>query len=192
MSPDTEIDLLVATLGDRTRAEAPSTFPVDAAAASNAGLYSWWGDDDARRLLAAGLGVDDVPPLLYAGQAGATKWPSRKLSNATLGSRIGRQHIKGNARSSTFRLTISAILLAELDLHPAADGRLTPETNRTVSDWIARHLRVAIVPFPDRDRLGLVETAVVAQLDPPLNLDHCASSAIRARLTELRRTLARK
>ncbi len=192
MTPEVEIDLLVAALGDSTRAEAPATFPVDATAASNPGLYSWWGGDEARRLLAAGLGADVLPPLLYAGQAGATKWPSGKASNATLGSRIGRQHIRGNARSSTFRLTISAILLAELDLQPAPDGRLTPASNHIVSDWIAKHLRVAIVPFADRDRLGAVEAAVVARLDPPLNLDHCTSSAVRARLTELRRALPRK
>jgi len=130
--------------------------------------------------------------LLYAGQAGATKWPSGKQSNATLRSRIGQQHIRGNARSSTFRLTLSTILLVELGLSPAADGRLTPESNRVVSDWIAAHLRIAIVPFADRDRLGVVEAAVVGQLDPPLNLDHCTPSAIRSRLTELRRALPRK
>jgi hypothetical protein len=190
---DTDVEVLVAALVDSTRAQAPATFPRDARAAANPGLYSWWGDEEARRVLAAGLNVDVLPPLLYVGQAGATKWPSGKRSNATLGSRIGQQHIRGNARSSTFRLTISAILLAELDLQRAApSGRLRPDSNRVVSNWIARHLQVAIVPFADRDRLGAVEAAVVPRLDAPLNLDHCTSSAIRARLTELRRALPRK
>lgn len=192
MTPDEEVETLVATLSDGSRAEAPATFPLDAQAAANAGLYSWWADDEARRVLAAGLDVAGLPPLLYAGQAGATKWPSGKRSNATLRSRIGQQHIRGNARSSTFRLTLSTILLVKLGLSPAAGGRLTPESNRVVSDWIAAHLRIAIVPFADRDRLGVVEAAVVRQLDPPLNLDHCTPSAIRARLTELRRALPRK
>ncbi|MDP9442282.1 MAG: hypothetical protein M3P34_08930 [Actinomycetota bacterium] len=189
---DSEVDVLVAALSNSTRAQAPAGFPVDARAAANPGLYSWWGDEEGRRVLAAALDVDELPPLLYAGQAGATKWPSGKRSNATLRSRIGQQHIRGNARSSTFRLTLSTILLVELGLTPATGGRLTPDSNRVVSDWIAAHLRVAIVPFPDRDRLGVVEAAVVGRLDPPLNLDHCASSALRARLTELRRALPRR
>jgi hypothetical protein len=189
---DSEIELLGAALSNSSRAEAPATFPVDARAAANPGLYSWWGDDDGRAVLASALEVDALPPLLYAGQAGATKWPSGKRSNATLRSRIGQQHIRGNARSSTFRLTLSTILLVEFGLTPAPGGRLTPDSNRVVSEWIAAHLRVAIVPFTDRDRLGVVEAAVVGRLDPPLNLDHCASSAIRSRLTELRRALPRR
>lgn len=125
-------------------------------------------------------------------KAGATKWPSGKRSNATLRSRVGQQHIRGNARSSTFRLTLSTILLVELGLTPGPGGRLTPESNRVVSAWIAAHLRVAIAPFGDRDRLSLLEAAVVGRLDPPLNLDHCTPSASRSRLTALRRALPRK
>jgi hypothetical protein len=192
MTADTEVDVLVAALSDATRAEAPPTFPLDVAAAANPGLYSWWADDEARRALAAGLDTEVLPALLYAGQAGATKWPSGKRSNATLRSRIGQQHIRGNARSSTFRLTLSTILLVELRLAPAAGGRLNPSSNRVVSEWIATHLRVAIAPFPDRDRLGVVEAAVVGRLDAPLNLDHCPQSAVRSRVTEFRRTLPRR
>lgn len=192
MTIDSEIDVLVAILSDSARGEPPAAFPRDAKVAANPGLYAWWGDDEARRVLAAGLDVDVLPPLLYAGQAGATKWPSGKRSNATLRSRIGQQHIRGNARSSTFRLTLSTILLLELGLTPAPGGRLTPESNGVVSKWIAEHLRVAIAPFPDRDRLGVVEAAVVGRLDAPLNLDHCTPSAIRSRLTELRQALPRK
>lgn len=188
---DSEVEVLVAALSNSARAEAPARFPVDVRAAANPGLYSWWGDDDGRAVLASGLGVEALPPLLYAGQAGATKWPAGKRSDATLRSRIG-QHIRGNARSSTFRLTLSTILLVELCLTSAPGGRLTPDSNSVVSEWIAAHLRVVIVPFADRDRLGVVEAAVVGQLDPPLNLDHCASSAIRSRLTELRRALPRR
>jgi hypothetical protein len=160
------IDELVAALADSTRAESPQAYPTALRTAANPGLYSWWGDDHARRTLATGLGVDSVPPLLYAGQADATKWPSGKRSNATLRTRIGQQHIRGNSRSSTFRLTISSVLLAELDLQPASSGRLAEASNRVVSDWIANHLRIATVPFPDRDRLGVVEAVVVARLEP--------------------------
>lgn len=170
MTPDEEIETLVAALSDSSRAEAPATFPLDEHAAGHAGLYSWWGDDEARGVLAAGLDVNALPPLLYAGQAGATKWPSGKRSNATLRSRIGQQHIRGNARSSTFRLTLSTILLVELGLIPAPGGNLTPESNRNVSEWIATHLRVAIALFADRDRLGVVEAAVVGRTAQPRSL----------------------
>jgi hypothetical protein len=68
-------------------------------------------------------------------------------------------------------------------------GRLDPAGNVRISSWIAEHLRVAIVAFPDRDRLGSIEEAVVAAIDPPLNLDHCAPSAIRVQLRTLRAML---
>ncbi len=154
-----EVDALVAVLSDVRRTESPASFPADAQAAESAGLYSWWGDETGRSVLASALEIDLLPPLLYAGQAGATKWPSGKRPYATLRSRIGRQHIRGNARSSTFRLTLSTLVLSEFDLTAAPGGRLTPESNRVVSEWITTHLRVAIAPFADRDRLGVVESA---------------------------------
>jgi hypothetical protein len=106
------------------------------------------------------------------------------------GQRIGRQRIGGNARSSTFRLTISALLTERLGLK-AAGGRLLPDSNAVVTGWIADHLRVAIAPYPDRDTLGAVEAEVVRVLDPPLNLGHCLPSEARARLSALRRQLRR-
>ena len=105
--------------------------------------------------------------------------------------RIGRQHIRGNARSSTFRRTISALLLDQLRLVPAGGGRLDSPSNAVVSQWIAEHLTVGIVAVDDRDALGRVEQALLDQLDPPLNLDHCPSSAARARLTALRARISR-
>ncbi len=129
--------------------------------------------------------------LLYAGQTGATKKRSGVRSSATLASRVGRQHIRGNARSSTFRLTISTLLLDRLALVPAGKGRLDRPSNLRVSDWIADHLMVGIAPFDDRDALGDVEKEVLAHLDPPLNLGDCLPSDARARITERRRLLPR-
>lgn len=132
-----------------------------------------------------------LPSLLYVGQAGATRWPSGTESAATLLSRIGAQHIRGNARSSTFRLTVSCLLADRLSLVAVKGGKLDPASNAQVSTWIAEHLRVVIAPFDDRDSLGKVEKAVVSQLDPPLNLEHCAPSRARTRLTQLRGNLSR-
>jgi hypothetical protein len=185
-----DVASLIAALSDSANAEDPRTFPRDKSAARNAGLYSWWADDAARRLLGTELGAELVP-LIYAGQAGATKWPSGTPSAATLASRVGGQHIRGNARSSTFRLTISAVLMRPLDLIPGDRGRLTPASNKIVSEWIADHLTVATAPIIDRDTLSTIEAQVVHALDPPLNLDHCAPTAMRALLTKLRRQLPR-
>ncbi|MBA3618993.1 MAG: hypothetical protein H0W56_05250 [Acidothermales bacterium] len=146
---------------------------------------AWWSNESrgTHSQAAAWMGV---------GQAGATQWPSGKRSQATLASRIGQQHIRGNTRSSTFRLTISVLLLNRLGLVPANGGKLDPRSNGLVSGWIAEHLRVVIAPLDDRDRLGAVEAEVVAQLDPPLNLGHCLPSEARTRLTALRRSLPRR
>jgi len=179
---------LAAALSDERRTEPPASFPADPSSASHAGLYSWWADDEARSLIAAQLGVP-IPRLIYAGQAGATRWPSGTRSNATLASRIRGNHINGNASSSTFRLTISAILLDPLGLVVAKPGRLQRDDNRRVSDWIKEHLRVAIVPYHDRDSLGRIESEVLDLLDPPLNLDGRPPTDSRTLLSRLRRRI---
>ena len=185
-SNDTRIvEGLTAALSDERRAEAPSGFPSDHNVASYPGLYSWWGDELARSVIGARLGIP-VPPLIYAGQAGATRWPSGMQSKATLASRIRGNHINGNASSSTFRLTLSAALLDPLGLDVLQPGRLTPEANRAVSDWIKGHLRVAVVAFGDRDSLGQIEAAVLDMLDPPLNLEGRPATTARLLLTGFR------
>lgn len=181
----------MSALADSANAVEPARFPRDRGEAAKPGMYSWWGDNTARQVLGEEIGAT-LPPLLYAGQAGATKWPSGKRSAATLASRIGQQHIRGNARSSTFRLTISSLLLHRLGLLPAGGGKLDGESNAVVSAWIAEHLRVAIAPYEERDTLAAVEASVVTRLDPPLNLGHCLPSAARARLSDVRRSLPRR
>jgi hypothetical protein len=115
-------------------------------------------------------------------------WPSGRRSTATLASRVGGQHIRGNARSSTFRLTVSALLLEALRLR-ADGGKLDPASNAALSAWMSEHLMVSLAPYGDRDGLGAIEAVVVAQLDPPLNLGHCLPSDARAKLTTMRHQL---
>lgn len=69
--------------------------------------------------------------------------------------------------SSTFRLTISAILREPLNLRLQDPGKLEPEEKRRVSQWFESHLRVAIVPWEDRDSLEYIEQGVLDVLDPP-------------------------
>lgn len=190
MSTMPAAEQVIALLNRHENAVEPRLFPHDREEAARPGMYAWWGDDEARAILGGEIGAD-LPPLLYVGQAGATKWPSGKRSSATLASRVGGQHIRGNARSSTFRLTISSLLLRRFRLVPVAGGKLDAASNSRVSEWIADHLRVAIAPHDDRDALGVIEAAVVIRLDPPLNLGHCLPSKARARLTALRRSIPR-
>ena len=68
-------------------------------------------------------------------------------------------------------------------------GSLERDSNTAMSIWIRTHLHVAIVPFPDRDRLADIEEAVLDQLDPPLNLKGVPPTAIRAALGAYRQRL---
>ena len=181
-----EIDRLVALLSDFGRAVAPRAFPTDDAAADDAGLYAWWADSTATELLSQLRGDVRPPYLIYVGQAGATMWPSGKKSTATLKSRILSNHIGGNASSSTFRLTLSAILAGPLNLGVAKPGRLLPEDNRRVSTWIKENLRVAITAWPERDTLKATEHKVLKRIDPPLNIDGQPETPFREHLTKLR------
>ena len=186
-SPDAHA--IAGVLTNAANAVRPAEFPADPGEAQRPGMYSWWGDDEACALLGSQLGIE-LPHLLYVGQAGATKRRSGVRSKATLASRVGSQHLRGNARSSTFRLTISSLLIDPLGLIPIGDRKLAAASNRRVSAWIADHMRVAIAPYDDRDSLGDVEHEVIVRLDPPLNLDHCPPTESRARLSRLRARLS--
>lgn len=146
------------------------------------GLYSWWADAAGAADLSRGLGMLVAAGLIYAGQAGATRWPSGKRSGSTLWSRITTMHLAGAAEFSTFRRTLAAILSPVLAMSGEDDPQL--------SEWMSAHLRVIAVPVPDADQLGRIETAVLDRLDPPLNLQGRPPSPVRERLTGLRRNRA--
>jgi hypothetical protein len=129
-----------------------------------------------RRLASQGIvrrqrGAGCLVPLIYAGQAGATSRRTKTESRATLRSRIGGNHLRGNIRSSNFRKTISALLLQPLGLQLAGLNKLDPASNRIVSEWIRRHLHVVTALIDDRAALANIEHRVLDYLDPPLNLD---------------------
>jgi hypothetical protein len=152
---------IVAWLRDPAHAERCAAFPADAARAAHAGMYAWYGDETAA-----------------------------KPSAATLASRIGGNHIRGNTRGSTFRRTWAALLWDALDLRCAKERTLDPESNQRLTDWMLEHLSVAIAPVDDRAAIDGIESHVLDALDPPLNLNKVASTPSRKRLRELRRQLA--
>lgn len=170
----------VEQLLDASLALAPNEFLAAGRGATDTpGLYSWWADEDGAADISDGLGLRVEPGLIYAGLAGATRWPSGRRSANTLWLRITTMHLGGNHEFSTFRRTLGAILAS------AAGSTRVDEVGLT--EWMSRYLRVVTVPFDDRDELGRLEQRVLSILDPPLNLKGMAASPVRKRLRELRK-----
>ncbi|MFI6753801.1 DUF6884 domain-containing protein [Rhodococcus coprophilus] len=143
------------------------------------GLYSWWVDTSGAEDLAAGLGMPLAPGLIYAGLAGATRWPSGKRSTNTLWLRIAGMHLGGNHEFSTFRRTLGSILVHDQGSDVIDEHALTA--------WMTRHLSVVAIASGDPDTLGRLEDEVLAAIDPPLNLRGMALTPVRLRVKELRR-----
>ena len=135
---------------------------------TSAGLYAWWVQHGALP------GVPAYPhptepgwDLLYIGIA-----PRNLASPATMRSRVHRHHLGGNAGSSTFRLSLAALLLDTMGWHLnelSSRHNLPATDNARLSDWQRRHLRLtwAIVADP-----WAIEQEVIAALQPPLNLKY--------------------
>lgn len=155
------------------------------------GLYSWWSDAVGAGALSDGLGHCVAAGLIYAGQTGATPWPSGKVGKGILDRRIGRNHIRGNIYGSTFRFTLGASLCEAYQFEVVGPKRLSDESEIQLRAWIEQHLAVVIYPFPDRATLGQLEHDVLDELDPRLNLDRERPlTPLRKRLKELRAKLA--
>lgn len=180
--PEINDSKIVARLLRESAAVSPDEFlAMGKQAADRPGLYSWWVDDVGADVLSSGLGMPIEPGLIYAGLAGATRWPSGQRSRNTLWLRIATMHLAGNHEFSTFRRTLGAILAAEVGSTDVDEPKL--------SEWMRDHLRVVTISFDDRDELGRLEKRVLAELNPPLNLQGMSSTPVRRRLKELRRGL---
>jgi len=191
MNPsESVISGLVSRLSDPAGARSVDNFPREHEGCDQPGLYSWWADSEALDALAVVFDTR-LPKLIYAGQAGATSTRSHTERRATLASRIGSNHLRGNISSSTFRKTLSACLFEALELHLRRSGSLDRESNNVVSLWMREHLRLSVVPYPDRASLASSEHAVLERLDPPLNLMGMPPTPTRLRLSELRARLQR-
>lgn len=170
---------VIALLLDEGSAVLPDAFlAAGSASASRPGLYSWWVDESGASTLSEGLGFPIAPGLIYAGLAGATRWPSGTQSKSSLWLRIATMHLAGSHEFSTFRRTLGAIL--------ASASGSTEVNEQELSEWMRDHLKVVAVPFDDRDELGRLEKRVLTALDPPLNLQGMSSTPLRQRLKVLR------
>ncbi|GAB3488264.1 DUF6884 domain-containing protein [Flexivirga lutea] len=147
------------------------------------GMYSWWVDEVGAGDLTRGLGHPVQPGLIYAGLAGATRSGGAASSN-TLWGRIATMHLGKKHEFSTLRRSLGSIL-AEAQGQPTIDeGQLTR--------WMHAHLRVIPIPVVDVDTLDQLESEILKELDPPLNLAKVPKTPLRLRLSALRKKYAGK
>lgn len=91
----------------------------------------------------------------------------------------------GKTGSSTLRRSLAGLLADALQLEGRPRNFANPETFANfgleaagdvgLTEWMLEHLRLAVWPLPAGVVLGETETAVLAQLMPPLNLDEVAT-----------------
>ncbi len=175
--------LVVDQLRQADQALTPTDFlATRGAGLAGPGLYSWWVDAPGARDLTEGLGHPIGSGLIYAGLAGATRAKSGQRSSNTLWGRIRGMHLGGRHDFSTFRRTLGAALASQHGESTIDEDRLTR--------WMYEHLRVIAVPVADADALDQLETRVLGELDPPLNLAKMPRTPVRARLADLRRRVA--
>jgi hypothetical protein len=177
-------------LGDPANSAPCLDFPWGRNDLDVAGLYSWWVDESGASMLSRGLGQPIDPGLVYAGLAGATS-AARITVSSTLRSRVAGNHLRGGIHGSTWRKSLTAILLDQLDLDMSS-GDLSSAAQVELTNWMHDHLRLAVYPIVDSHSVGAAEDALLMALDPPLNLDGMAETAVRASLRDLRRALPRK
>jgi hypothetical protein len=171
-----DADTFATSLRDATRA-IPLADLVESQVPAKAGLYSWWVDEPGALALTSGLGHIVDAGLIYAGQAGATRWPSGQRSANTLRGRLIGMHRDGSVNFSTFRLTLA------FALNLVADGRAD---EGALTEWMRHHLAIAWRSTDDPDRLAGVEHDVLGQLDPVLNLRGMHTTEVRMELTRRR------
>lgn len=175
----------VRILEDEATARTPTEFlATNGVGLRSPGLYSWWVDPAGAADLTRSLRHVIRPGMIYAGLAGATRERSGRQSSNTLWLRISGMHLGGKHEFSTLRLTLGSTLVGALGWSEIDEAKL--------SEWMHAHLRVITLPVADADTLGKLESAVLEELDPPLNLSKVAKTDIRRRLSELRRQYSRK
>lgn len=171
-------DPITAALGDAARALRPSDLlaGVDPML-RRPGIYSWFVDDAGAAQLTAGLGSRIAPGLIWIGQAGAVRPGSGLSATTTLRNQIAWVHLGRSVRLSPLRRMLAAILVHDPQSAVTDEDALT--------DWIQRHLRVAIVAPEDVEHLAEAADRASARLAPQLSVDH-ADPAVRTLLREAR------
>lgn len=129
------------------------------------GFYAWWANAAIPRVPVKPHPENPSLGLLYVGIA-----PRGASSSQTVRRRVVDNHLNGNTGSSTFRFTLAAILLEELDLHPEKRKLkfvLPKPDNRRLSDWQRTHLSLT---WCESDEPWMLENEVILAMQPSLNL----------------------
>ncbi|MBY6364208.1 hypothetical protein HQ609_13960 [Rhodococcus corynebacterioides] len=145
------------------------------------GMYSWWIDEAGAADLTRGLGHQVDAGLIYAGLAGATRTGGSTSAN-TLWGRIATMHLGKRHEFSTLRRSLGAVLAQAYGLSVIDEVGLT--------QWMHVHLRVVAIPVAHADTLDSLETEILSELDPPLNLAKVAKTPLRRQLSALRKRFA--
>lgn len=140
------------------------------------GVFAWHVDAEGAAELDRSVQLPIGEGVLHVGHAGALGRSPDTV--ATLRQLIQDVQLGGRSRTSTFRSSLAAILREPLQMRTWDDPVLTR--------WMERHLTVVTWPVADRSSILALAHRVVAALEPPLNVDHLRSAAMRQRLGQLR------
>lgn len=166
---------------------------IDQTMVSSPGLYAIYGARDIWVELDLGEPTDDRP--LYVGKAEAT------LASRDIDVHFGRRKdgAQSPTGSSTLRRSISALLADQHDYrgiprnpdNPGyfANFGLSPGDDDQLSAWMEVNLRLAVWPHEDADDLDTIETQVLGELLPPLNLNK-VDTPWRRQIKDARKLLA--
>lgn len=160
-----------ALLAEAMRHLAGPTMPIAEAKVevpARPGLYAVHGEAEVWQELGLGEPTDARP--LYVGKA------ERSLASRDVDTHFST----GKTGSSTLRRSLAGLLADDLALegrprNPAKPERFTnfgleASGDERLTDWMVTHLRLAVWPSPEGAILDTVETAVLAELLPPLNV----------------------
>lgn len=146
------------------------------------GLYAWHVDPIGARVLNRCLRLPVRAGVVFVGEVGGSTWHSLVDPVLNLRDHLDRVQLHGRTRASTFRMTLATVLGDHLGMTSLEDPRLT--------EWMLEHLSIATWGVDDGNGLRELARGVIDELDPPLNVDHLASTEYRARLQQMRGELA--
>jgi hypothetical protein len=168
-----ERELVVSALA-ALRRPAVSVDAMSIDAARSSGLYAFYASDET--WLEMGLGPPPDARPLYVGKA-ETTLASRDLRGHFGTGTRGKQSPTGG---STLRRSLAALLAPARGYramprnpdNPShfANFGLSCEHDKDLSSWMRDQLKLALWPHADPAELDAIETAVLAELLPPLNL----------------------
>ena len=141
------------------------------------GFYAWWIRPSAFPEVPLTAVDGGELALLYVGIA-----PARARSGQTIRSRVVGNHIGGNTGSSTFRLSLASLLFEAKGWQPIARGGkvvLSGDDNAQLRRWQEAEMALT---WAEQEKPWLLESGVVGQLRPTLNLAGNASHPFHSTL----------